>query len=217
MAMNEHPEQQHETGTETGDALLPCGRDLADLWDQQDTDGQDLDLDPQTIDPHTAGCPHCTAALADLTQLQDRVMHDGHEAGVDWEACASRLTASVMDVVRLELRPGRTLALGEMDEDAWIYEAVAARTFRAAAERVPGVRAGSCRISPQPAPPPGGRAPACVRIEVTLRMTADLQLAADRIRRHIAEAAEQDLGMQITSIDVVITDLYHEPPGEDPR
>ncbi|MFD4051051.1 hypothetical protein ACFWSF_37080 [Streptomyces sp. NPDC058611] len=32
---------------------------------------------------------------------------DGEEAGADWRADTSRIASGVMDVVRLELRPGR--------------------------------------------------------------------------------------------------------------
>ncbi|MCY0943101.1 hypothetical protein [Streptomyces antarcticus] len=48
-------------------------------------------------------------------------------------------------------------------------------------------------------------------------MARDLQRTADRIRRQIGEAARQELGMRITSVDVVVTDLHHESPDEDPR
>ncbi|MER5874232.1 Asp23/Gls24 family envelope stress response protein [Streptomyces sp. NPDC002044] len=211
MAMNE-PEYAPDAGD---DGLLPCGRDLATLWDrwQQGPRG--------AADPHTTDCPHCAPALADLARLRDVVRRDGEETGTGRQADASRLAANIMDVVRLELRPGRTLALGDADEDAWIHEAVAARAFRAAAERVPGVRAGSCRVGPEPGREPGSgerpRTPARVRIEVTAGAARDLQRTADRIRRQIAEAARQDLGMRITSVDVVVTDLHHESPDEDPR
>lgn len=214
MAMNE-PHVPHQGAGTADDGFLPCGRDLAALWDQQDQIRQGPGL--RSIDPHPASCSHCGAALEDFTHLREAVARDRQETGEDWEGGAARLTASIMDVVRLELRPGHTLALGEGDEDAWIYEAVAARTFRAAAERVPGVRAGSCRINPEPSIRPGARTPARVRIEVTVGMTRDLQAAADRVRREIAAAAEQALGMPLASIDVTVTDLHHDTADEEPQ
>lgn len=221
MAMNEPGEPRHGTGPEHDDAILPCGRDLAALWDlaalsDQADRNRGAPVASET-GPHPTGCPHCAAALQDFARLRGAVLHGAQEAGTDWEADAARLTASIMDVVRLELRPGRTLPLGGLDEDAWIYEAVAARTFRSAAELVPGVRSGSCRISPAGSRHPGDRTPADVRIEVTVGMTRDIQLAADRIRGHIAEAAQETLGMRIASIDVAVIDLHHEPTGEDPQ
>ncbi|MFJ7269067.1 hypothetical protein ACIQV3_20910 [Streptomyces sp. NPDC099050] len=229
MAMNEPREpREPRHGTEPQDVqdvqdvqeVLPCGRDLADLWDRQD--GTEAG-DARSAGSHAATCGHCAAALADFARLRRAVLRDAREAqeaqetGADGEEAVSRLTANIMDVVRLELRPGRTLALGEMDEDSWIYEAVAARTFRTAAERVPGVQAGSCRVSPGPGPRTGDRTPAHVRIEVTVGTTRDLPLTADRIREQVARAARQALGMHIASIDVAVTDLHHETSGEAER
>ncbi|MER5757948.1 hypothetical protein [Streptomyces sp. NPDC002082] len=216
MAMNQPREPEpHSPAEAEDDGFLPCGRDLADLWDQQDRHG--AGPEPWPADPHTAECRHCGAALEDFARLRDAVHRDGQETGADWEADAARLTASVMDVVRLELRPGRTLALGEADEDAWMYEAVAARVLRAAAERVPGVRAGSCRISPTPSCDAQARTPAQVRIEVSVEISRDLQATADRVRRSIAAASEHDLGMNIAAIDVAIADIHQEALGEEPR
>ncbi|MGW1776320.1 Asp23/Gls24 family envelope stress response protein [Streptomyces sp. NPDC002104] len=215
MAMNESHLPQQDPTADDDEGFLPCGRDLAALWDEQDQILRRPHAQP--ADAHTARCEHCTAALEDFARLRSAVARDRQDTGEDWEAGAARLTASIMDVVRLELRPGHTLALGEADEDAWIYEAVAARTFRAAAERVPGVRAGSCRVSPGPAARPGSRTrtPARIRIEVTVGMTRALQETADRVRRQITAAAGQDLGLPVASIDVTVTDLHHEPADEE--
>ncbi|MCX4782851.1 Asp23/Gls24 family envelope stress response protein [Streptomyces sp. NBC_01264] len=207
MAVNEPHVPQQGPGA-AGDGFLPCGRDLAALWDQQDQIRQGTA--PRPADPHTADCGHCGAALEDFARLREAVARDRQDTGADWEAGAARLTASIMDVVRLELRPGHTLALGEADEDAWIHEAVAARAFRTAAERVPGVRAGSCRISPEPSTRPGTRTPARIRIEVTVGMTRDLRAAAEEVRLEIAAASAHELGMPVASVDVTVTDLHHE-------
>ncbi|MFJ3176741.1 Asp23/Gls24 family envelope stress response protein [Streptomyces roseus] len=215
MAMNQPHQPQTHVGPEDDEIVLPCGRDLALLWDQESRNRHAAAR--QGDDSHTADCPHCTAAIADLALLRNAALRHSQETGADWGAVANRLTANIMDVVHLELRPGQTLALGEMDEDTWIYEAAAARTFRSEAEQVTGVRAGSCRISPQPSPSPGSRTPAHVRIEVSIGISQDIQRTADQIRQSIAKSAEQALGLQITSIDVIVVDLHNEPPTEDPR
>ncbi|MEW2529750.1 Asp23/Gls24 family envelope stress response protein, partial [Streptomyces sp. NPDC047071] len=84
--------------------------------------------------------------------------------------------------------------------------APAARKVRAAAETLPGVRAGSCRVAPAGT---GGaaRAPVTVRIEVRTAPTWDLPDVADRVRRRIADAAADALGLRVAAVDVVITDL----------
>lgn len=80
-------------------------------------------------------------------------MHGLRQEAADSSAYeAEPLTRRVMDVVRMELRPGRPLCLGDPAEDLWIMEAVAARAVPAAAETVSGVRAASCRLLQPPTP-----------------------------------------------------------------
>ncbi|QDQ16812.1 hypothetical protein FH965_39245 [Streptomyces spectabilis] len=184
---------------------LPCGRGLADVWEA----GEAGDTDP-----HVADCPYCLPALDGFYELQDVVWRARDAQLSAWPSDASALSARIMDVVRLELRPGRTLPLGEAEEDAWIVEAAAARSFRAAAETLPGVRAGSCRVAPAGS---GGapRAPVGVRIEIQAAPSWDLPEVADRVRRRIADAAADDLGLRVAAVDVVITDLLDDPPPAD--
>ncbi|MFE4062169.1 hypothetical protein ACFXP3_38810, partial [Streptomyces sp. NPDC059096] len=121
MALNAHPGPHGETEGTPDDAVtpgeetLPCGRELIDVWEAWDS-GE------ATVDPHVAQCPHCTAALADLASLDDTVRRAREEEtgeGTD----PAELTGRIMDLVRLELRPGRTLPLGAPEEDDWIVEA----------------------------------------------------------------------------------------------
>ncbi|XUM02643.1 Asp23/Gls24 family envelope stress response protein [Streptomyces venezuelae ATCC 10712] len=119
----------------------------------------------------------------------------------------------MMDVVRLELRPGRDLPLGEVEEDTWIYESVAARALRAAAEEVPGVRAGSCRITPPGSRTDPGRGPVAVRVTVTVAYGLDLMTASEAVRDRVAQAARERLGLAVSAVDVTVTDL-HEPPDQ---
>ncbi|MFD5698525.1 hypothetical protein [Streptomyces lasiicapitis] len=219
MAMN-------EGGTPGGAAFgdvpdeetLPCGRELAQVWEQAETGEPD---------PHTADCPHCAEALRALRTLEGVVARARADEPQERQWDTTALAGRVMDVVRLELRPGRTLALGEPDEDAWIVEAAAARTFRAAVDALPGVRAGSCRIetavanaaSGASAPPAGRlpRGPARVRIEVQVGLSWNLQLVADEVRARVVEAADGELGMRVAAVDVVVADLLdeHEEDRED--
>ncbi|WP_329019071.1 hypothetical protein [Streptomyces sp. NBC_01601] len=128
---------------------------------------------------------------------------------------ASALTRRVMDVVRMELRPGRPVPLGDEDEDLWVMEAVAARTLRAAAETVAGVRAGSCRIAP---PEASARGEVAVRLEVHAPTGVPLEEVAEEVRRRVAGAARLRLGLRPASVDIRITDLVDVPAGfeEDP-
>ncbi|WP_051804256.1 Asp23/Gls24 family envelope stress response protein [Streptomyces griseus] len=198
MAMNTpHP---HDDPDDENLELLPCGRDLATVWEHAER--------PDT-DPHTVACPSCRQAVADLRHLRAAALPPASPtADIDTTAVARR----VMDVVRLELRPGRTLPLGEAGEDNWIYESVAARTLRTAAEQVPGVRAGSCRITPPGSRSRPARGPSTVRLGITVAYGQDLQDTTRAVRESLIRAARQHLGLALGDLDVTVTDL-HEPPS----
>ncbi|MEV6719444.1 Asp23/Gls24 family envelope stress response protein [Streptomyces xanthochromogenes] len=181
------------------DERLPCGRLLSQVWS---------DWEGGAVDPHQADCPDCTSAVAELEKLGTAVrqLRDCTEDASGYDT--SSLTERVMDVVRLELRPGHPLPLGAPDEDMWVMESAAARVLRAAAERVPGVRSGSCRITPEPDQP--GRV--AISLHIVAPMTAPgLPALAEEVRRSVGEAADHRLGLEITGIDVHIVGIADEP------
>ncbi|MFD7717323.1 Asp23/Gls24 family envelope stress response protein [Streptomyces sp. NPDC059814] len=206
--MTTHTDPPHPTPAEDpDDERLPCGRLLSHVWEL---------WEQGAADPHLDGCPHCRRAVDELAGLESAVRGLRAETDTTETYDATPLTQRVMDVVRLELRPGRPLPLGGPDEDLWIMEAVAARTVRTAAETVTGVRAGSCRIVPG-APRPQGRARIDVRLELHALLTHDLPELADQVRRRVREAVDGGLGLDITELDIRITDLLdpeESPPGE---
>ncbi|MFD3414942.1 hypothetical protein [Streptomyces cyaneofuscatus] len=210
MAMSANPDRPEESRSEESryeeEERLACGLLLSDVWDAWDA-GRTAD------DPHFAACPHCSAALAELTGLGDAVRRTcAEEPGVP-EATTAAVTARVMDLVRLELRPGRPLPLGEPEEDHWIVEAAAARLLRAAVDALPGVQAGSCRIAPlDPADPTG---PVHVHVEVAASLDRSLPDLADAVRARIAEVADQDIGIRLGAADVLVVDILDDDEEED--
>ncbi len=196
MAMSANPDRPEDSRYEEEDERLDCGRLLTDVWDAWDN-GRSSD------DPHFADCPHCSAALADLKGLGDAVRRScAQEPG---PPDATAVTARVMDLVRLELRPGRPLPLGEPEEDHWMVEAAVARMLRAAVDRLPGVRAGSCRVAPlDPADPTGELH---VRVEVAASLGLPMQDLADAVRARITEVADRDIGIRLTTTDVLVVDI----------
>ena len=180
------------------DELLPCGRLLSRTWN---------DWEQQADDPHLHSCPHCRQAVQGLDRLESVVR--GLQEETDTSSSVydpEPLTRRIMDVVRLELRPGRPLPLGEPAEDLWIMEAVAARALRVAAESVPGVRAGSCRLS---ASRDDGADDGTVEVRLDIHAPADAPLPdlAARVRERVWEAADRELGMVVTAVDIRVTDL----------
>ncbi|WP_052869642.1 Asp23/Gls24 family envelope stress response protein [Streptomyces niger] len=188
------------------DPALPCGRTLSEVWEK---------AEETPDDPHAAGCPHCQEALTRLGVLDDYVREardsTADEAAEAADAAATeRLTARVMDLVRTELRPGRTLPLGEPADDVWITEAAAAKAFRAAAETLPAVYAGSCRVA---LTAPEG--PMTVSMEVEAGLRWELPELAEQVRRRVRAAADEAVGVTVSAVDVRIVDLIDES-GEEP-
>ncbi|EST26403.1 hypothetical protein N566_23920 [Streptomycetaceae bacterium MP113-05] len=213
MALSANPGPNSGREPESADEaeLLPCGRTLEEVWDAWD-EGRAMG------DPHYAACPHCTAALHGLRTLDDFVRTarttEAEERHVDGHDVAGRaaeaVTARVMDIVRRELRPGRPLAMGEPDEEAWIVEAAAARAFRSAVDGLRGVHAGSCRIVPDP-----GRATVRVRVEVAADLTRPVPELADAVRDRVLAAAQTAVGLEVSAVDVAVVDILDgsERPG----
>lgn len=205
MAMSANPGRPEESRYEEEERLA-CGRLLSGVWDA-------WDADRTAEDPHLLACPHCSAALAELTGLGEAVRRSrAEEPGVP-EAAAAAITARVMDLVRLELRPGRPLPLGESEEDQWIVEAAAARLLRAAVDALPGVRAGSCRIAPLD--PADATGPVHVRVEVAASLDRSLPDLADAVRARIAAVADQDIGIRLGAADVRVVDVLDDAEDDD--
>ncbi|MFG6300888.1 Asp23/Gls24 family envelope stress response protein [Streptomyces rochei] len=192
-------------GTAHDDELLACGRTLSQAWAAWEDD---------INDPHLSDCPHCAQAVQQLTLLGEAVLGTRDENETDWDTTG--LTERVMEVVRLELRPGRPLPLGTQDEDLWVREAMVAKTLRAAAETVSGVHAGSCRVRPTTQDVTGcERGPVRVRLEVVVPFTADLQNLADEIRSRVSTAADAALGLPVENVNIHIADVT-EPASDAP-
>ncbi|MFH8341256.1 nucleopolyhedrovirus P10 family protein [Streptomyces sp. AM6-12] len=127
-------------------------------------------------------------------------------------------------VVRDHAGLGRLLPLGGPEDGAWIAEdAARAALGRAAADGMPGVRLGALRIGladPSRATEPVVPAPPSALPPGSLRVTADctagfadpLPETAARLRKLLATAAAERLGLVVTEVDLRITDLL-EPDG----
>ena len=189
------------------DEVLPCGRLLSRTWE---------DWEQRPDDAHLRSCPYCRDAVRELDRLESAV-RDLRTEGVGGSLYdAEPLTRRIMDVVRMELRPGRPLPLGEPAEDLWIMEAVAARTLRAAAETVAGVRAGSCRLldaGTDDAGTDGVVEGVGVRLDIHAPDGAPLPELAAQVRERVWEAADRELGLVVAVVDIRVTDLV--PAGTE--
>ncbi|MFE7125142.1 hypothetical protein [Streptomyces sp. NPDC057617] len=201
MAIDDNPRGTSQGGERTasrrdadaarlvGDERLPCGRLVSHVWAQARAGtGQD--------DPHTAGCAYCREAVEGLTAL------DSATRALRAERPAAHTVADrVLRAVRAELRLGRLLPLDDPAGELRIAETAAAKVLRRAADRVPGVRAASCRLTPD--------GDTDVTITMTLATTLDrpLPLRATEVRRAVAYAARQQLGLAVSGIDLKIVSV----------
>ncbi|MFG3172981.1 nucleopolyhedrovirus P10 family protein [Streptomyces sp. NPDC048200] len=127
-------------------------------------------------------------------------------------------------VVRNQLGLGRLLPLGLSRDGAWITESAADAVLRRAATAVDGVRLGALRIaladpdgpyaSAVPAPP-SALAPGPLRVTAEFGAAADptapgadsLPATAERLRLALSAAAAQRLGLDVSEVDLQVTDL----------
>lgn len=182
-----------------GDEVLPCGRLLSQAWEQAQ------DATP-TADPHTTSCPHCREAVEGLAALNvaTRALRAKDPPGL--QALADR----VMRIVRAEVRLGRLLPLADTVLDLRIAESAAAKVLRQAADTVPDVRAATCRLVP---------AGEGTGVQVTMTLAAALNRplpeTVTQVRRSIIHAAEQALGLAVTTVDIIVADVLEPfvPPA----
>jgi hypothetical protein len=120
------------------------------------------------------------------------------------------LRRRVMATVRAEARRGDALTvardgLGRVQ----VARAAAAAALRHAADAVPGVRARSCRVEPDPdgVPGAGGVRPVRVTLTVVVAAGAVVPAVADAVRARVARAAAV-LGLTPAAVDVVVEDLF---------
>ncbi|MFF9085898.1 hypothetical protein ACF1BE_05695 [Streptomyces sp. NPDC014991] len=186
-----------------GDEVLPCGRLLSRVWEQA------RDATPAP-DPHTVSCPHCREAAEGLATV------NAATRTLRAEVPGLRTLADrVMNIVRAELRLGRLLPLADPDRTLRIAESAAARLLRQAADTVPGVRAATCRITPE-----GDGTHVRVTMTVAAALDGPLPDRVHQVRRSVLHCAAQDLGLAVTAVDITVTDVLEPqpllPPGGGP-
>ncbi|GAB2859999.1 hypothetical protein GCM10027074_28900 [Streptomyces deserti] len=169
-----------------GDELLPCGHPLSRAWEQ----ARDSEAGTEAPAGH---CPHCRQAVEGLAAL-DRATRALRAAQ---RPKGHRLADRVIKAVRAEVRLGGMLPLDDPALDLRIAESAAAKVLRRAADRVPGARAASCRLTPT------GDGTA-VHATMTLATTLDQPLTdrAAQVRRAVLDAAEKELGLAVTEVDL---------------
>ncbi|WP_329493574.1 hypothetical protein [Kitasatospora herbaricolor] len=176
--------------------ILACGRPLAQVWQHAHADGNP--------DPHTARCPYCRQALQSLAALEQAA---GALRAIE-PPSSHHVAGNIMRAVRAEMHLGRILPLDDPALELRITENSAAILLRRAADRVPGARAVSCRLTPAG----GGTA-----IHASMTLAADprrpLRPLAERVRTSVLEAADRQVGLRVVAVDIHIAELLR--PADD--
>ena len=171
--------------------LLPCGRDVEDVWEHLDGG-----------DEHDRTCPHCQGARQSLTVLRDLTK----ELAEEETAPPVDLTGRIMAAVRAEIR--RHELLGPQGGVRVSAQAVAA-VLRFAADGVPGVRARRCRVTEV--------AGDDLAIEVAMTIAVEFGVfalgAVDEVRSRVASAAAAQVGVRLARLDLAVADLYETGGG----
>ncbi|MFE4195589.1 Asp23/Gls24 family envelope stress response protein [Paenarthrobacter sp. NPDC056912] len=182
---------------------LDCGHSLAELSAYLDTG--------QFDDPgHLQACPECQAGLASLRRLSelgnDLLQSDVAEAGSgndDW-------MQTILDNLRLELRPGRSIPLlsNNPHDTLWETEGAVSALIRSVADSLPGTAAGKCRLLGDITTPMAG---VTVEVELAVVYGHSLEERAATLRQELAKTLAVQTEMTIEAINITVTDVL-EPP-----
>ncbi|MGA5318417.1 hypothetical protein ACPCTK_30545 [Streptomyces pseudogriseolus] len=130
-------------------------------------------------------------------------------------------------MVRQQVGLGRFLPLGGRQDGAWIAERAADAVLRRTTERdVPEVRLDGIRIGladPDAATEPAVPAPPSALPPGPLRLTAEFAVTAawplpetvSRLRAALAVTATERIGLEVTEVDLRVTDLLDTEPAAE--
>jgi hypothetical protein len=199
----------------SGDAL-ECGHSLAELSTYLDT-GQIADPD------HLRSCPECQAGLASLRRLSElgsellsSDLADAGSGNDDW-------MQSILDNLRLELRPGRNIPLRSEDPNHHLWETEGSITalIRSVADALPGTAAGKCRLHGDvtgsgdeigTTRTSTAGAGITVDVEIAVVYGHPMEERAAELRRELAKTLAIQTELNIEAINITVTDVL-EPPA----
>jgi hypothetical protein len=174
----------------TSDYVLPCGRDVEQVWEAMDL-----------ADEHTRTCPHCAAVRESLQVLREataEMVRDDAEPPGD-------LVTRVMSAVRADVRRTEVLPLPG-DGLARISTRAVAAVLRYAADGVDGVRARGCRVLEAPE---STVTDPLIEVELSIAIKAELVTHETyaEVRRRVLAAASARIGVRLARLDLVVSDV----------
>ncbi|MFC4127752.1 Asp23/Gls24 family envelope stress response protein [Nocardia rhizosphaerae] len=181
--------------TTDDDYLLPCGRDVEQMWERL--------AEP---DAHEQRCPDCRAARESLLTLRGatRALID------EPDPPPPDLFGRIMSAVRADVRRGRALTVDTTEPGSVQVSAEAvAVVLRYAADTVDGVRARGCRV--RGVDGDDGTDGLAVSMTVAVRHAAHrIEDLVATVRERVHAAASARIGVRVVRLDIVVADLYEE-------
>lgn len=193
---------------EMNDYLLPCQRDVENIWERLDA------IETEATDEHERACPHCAMARESLLALRaatDAMVVEDEVA----EQPSPELFGRIMSAVRAEVRRGQMLDLATPEPGGVdVSEAAVAVVLRFAADRVNGVRARRCRVRRVGT---GDWGQGAIEVRLSVAISHNLHQGEEtlrRVREQVSTAAVSHVGLKLERLDLVVEDLYlDEEPG----
>ncbi len=193
---------------------LGCGRDIDQVWDHLD----------QAPDAHELTCPYCRAARTDLSGLASatQALRDDAASNPDLQPGAGLLDR-ILAVARSEVRRGRRFPLDqpgpERTSSSTVAEQAVTAVVRRTGDRTRQVQIRRCLLTlhdagPAGATPSGSTAvdvgPAAVAVSLRVSVLRDLSIpeASRQLRAAIIHAVQQEVGLQVVSVDITVEDLH---------
>jgi hypothetical protein len=175
------------------DDCLPCGHDIDQLWDH---------LTNGIPDEHARLCEYCQAAFSEFRPLYTATS----ELAAEPVRLPADLSGKVMAAVRARIAVTPGIALpGPAGNRLFISEHAAAFILRAAGDTVDGVRARSCRLTPD------AREVSTftdLKLSISLRFDMPALPAARAVRMAVRTAARAQLGLTLRRIDIDVVDVH---------
>jgi hypothetical protein len=172
---------------------LPCGHEIDQLWDH---------LAQGAPDEHARSCEYCQAALNEIRLLRTAT----NELAAEPVRLPADLSGKVMAAVRTRIGAASRIALpGPAGNRLFISERAAAYILRAAGDTVDGVRARSCRLTPDAH---DMSTSTDLKLSISLRFDTPALAAARAVRMAVRRAARAQLGLTLGRIDIDVVDVH---------
>ena len=136
------------------------------------------------------------------------VFYDVADAGKGTDGWMQKILGNLA----LELRPGRSIPLrgGHPDDTLSQTEGAVSALIRSIADTLPGTTAGRCRLHGDVTTP---GAEVTVEVHLAIVFGHPLEERASSLRRQLARELAVQTELNITSIDITITDVLEPQPA----